>query len=417
MSNNESDILVLGAGPAGLMAALRAAERGCRVRLLEKSPKAGVKILMSGGTRCNLTHDTDPRGIIAAFGPSGRWLRNAVYDFPPGELIRLFNRYGVATKVEPGGKVFPVSDSAVDVRDALLRMVAEVNVDVRLREPALELERGGDGFLVRTSKSDYRAPRLIVTVGGQSYPGCGTTGDGYRWMAALGHRIIPPRPALVPILGGEPWMHDLSGITIPEASVAVRQQGARRPLESRTASLLLAHFGFSGPAAMDVSRAITVADSSDSVHLEINFAPPLNPESALHWIEQARAAGPKQKLAAVLSQRVPRRLADAIAQHAAADAAPLAEQPRTKLRLAAELVARCVQPVRGTKGFAKAEVTAGGVDLAEVNSRSMESRVVQGLYIAGELLDVDGLIGGYNFQAAFSTGHVAGNAAASSLQV
>lgn len=417
MSDNEADILILGAGPAGLMAALRAAERGCRVRLLEKSPKAGVKILMSGGTRCNLTHDTDPRGIIAAFGPAGRWLRNAVYDFPPAELIRQFNRYGVATKVEPGEKVFPASDSAVDVRDALLRMVAEVGVDLRLREPAIDLQRCGDAFSVRTGNAVYQAPRLIITVGGQSYPGCGTTGDGYRWMAALGHRIVPPRPALVPVLGGDPWMRELSGITIDEATVAVRQQGVRRPLESRTASLLIAHFGFSGPAAMDVSRAITAVDSADSVHLEINFAPALNAESAVAWIEQARAAGPKQKLAPLLAQRLPRRLAEAIARHVAADSVPLAEQPRARLRAAAELVVRCVQPIHGTKGFAKAEVTAGGVDLAEVNPRSMESRIVPGLYIAGELLDVDGLIGGYNFQAAFSTGHVAGKAAASSLQV
>src|SRR5262245_33802075 len=191
------DVAVLGAGAAGLVAAIRAAERGRRVVLLEKNRRPGVKILMSGGTRCNITQATDNRGIVEAYGPPGRFLHSALAALSVPDTIALFEAEGVPTKVEETGKVFPVSNRAADVLDALLRRLERSGARLRLEEPLRELARDEGGFRLTTSQGELRARRVILTTGGQSYPGSGTTGDGYRIAAGFGHRIVEPQPALV----------------------------------------------------------------------------------------------------------------------------------------------------------------------------------------------------------------------------
>jgi hypothetical protein len=195
MSDAGWEVVVLGAGAAGLMAAIAAAEAGRRTLLLEKNRRAGVKILMSGGTRCNLTHATDNRGIVEAFGPPGRFLHSALAAFSVEDTVSFFEAEGVATKVEETGKVFPVSDSAKDVLDALIRRLNRSGAVLALEEPVRDLEPGEGGWVVTTSRRVLRVPKVILTTGGQSYPGSGTTGDGYALLSRLGHRIIPPRPA------------------------------------------------------------------------------------------------------------------------------------------------------------------------------------------------------------------------------
>src|SRR5262245_36452236 len=206
------DVVVIGAGAAGLLAAARAAERGRRTLLLEKNRKPGVKILMSGGTRCNITHATDNHGIVEAFGPPGRFLHSALAALSVEDTVALFEAEGVATKVEETGKVFPVSNRAADVLEALLDRLRRSQADLALEEPLLDLTRTEGGFLLATSKRQVQAPRVILTTGGQSYPGSGTTGDGYGFVARLGHTIVPPRPALVPITVNAPWVAGLRGI-------------------------------------------------------------------------------------------------------------------------------------------------------------------------------------------------------------
>src|SRR5689334_14361007 len=215
------DVIVIGAGAAGLLAATRSAERGKQTLLLEKNRKPGVKILMSGGTRCNITHNCDAAGIIAAFGSAGPFLHSPLAALGPQELIDLLEAEGLATKIEEGGKIFPQSDRAFDVLDALLRRFRRSGADLALDEPAVAIEKTADPFALTTSRRTIVCEKLILTTGGKSYPGCGTTGDGYRWLAELGHTIRRPRPALVPLISDEVWVRDLKGITVPDVLLRV----------------------------------------------------------------------------------------------------------------------------------------------------------------------------------------------------
>jgi predicted Rossmann fold flavoprotein len=401
------DVVVVGAGAAGLVGAVAAAESGRRVLLLEKNRRPGVKILMSGGTRCNLTHATDERGIVAAFGPPGRFLHSALAAFGVRRTIDFFEGEGVATKVEATGKVFPVSNKAVDVLEALLRRLRQSGATLVAEEPLRELEPAAEGFRLVTPARVLTAGRVLVTTGGQSYPGSGTTGDGYGWATSLGHTIIPPRPALTPITVTDEWVSDLRGITVPDAGVRVIDGG--RVLASGRGSMLFAHFGLSGPVILDLSRVVSGHSEPRRLALELDLLP-ATPEPALdeHLRVESSAAGKKQ-LAAVLAAHLPRRLCETLLVLAGlpADrrAAALPRADRARLVAAAK---RLRVGVRGTLGFGRAEVTAGGVALDEVDSRTLQSKRVAGLYIAGELLDLDGPIGGYNFQAAWSTGWLAG---------
>lgn len=417
------EAIVVGAGAAGLVAAFRAAERGRQVLLLEKNRRPGVKILISGGTRCNLTHDTDNQGIVAAFGPAGRFLHSALAALGVDDTLALFAAEGLATKVEPTGKIFPVSDRATDVLAALVRRLERSGATLATAEPLVEVVRQPSAengeFLLTTPHRQLRTARLIVTTGGQSYPGSGTTGDAYRWAAAFGHTIVPPRPALVPITTDLPWVRELSGITLPDVRVRVLQpksgepaasSAAREVLAERRGSLLFTHFGLSGPVALDVSRAVSGHQQPRSLTLECDLLPSQTEAEFSDWLRSQCAAAGKRLAPTILPETLPRRLTDCLLAEAriAQDrrAAELTREERSRLTQAAK---HLPIPLSGTLGFKKAEVTAGGVALNEVDSRTMESKLVPGLYLAGEVLDLDGPIGGYNFQAAWSTGWLAGS--------
>ncbi len=402
------DAVIVGAGAAGLMAAIHAAERGRRALLLEKGKKPGVKILMSGGTRCNITHDCDARGIIEAFGPNGKFLHSALAALGPRETVSFFNGEGVLTKVEETGKIFPVSNRAVDVLEALLRRLQRSGASLAIGEPATGIRKLAEGgFEVTTPRREVTCEHVLITSGGKSYPGCGTTGDGYAWAATFGHTIVPTRPALVPLTVQADWIGELRGITLPDVNLKVIDNG--KPVTARRGSMLFAHFGLTGPAPLDVSRAVSGHPQPTSLILEIDFLPSV-PESEFdEFLRSESLASGKKQLAVVLAEELPRRLCDQLlvqcGQALDRKAAALAKPDRQKLVAA---VKRMRLPLRGTLGFEKAEVTAGGVNLAEVDSRTMQSKLVPGLYFAGEVLDLDGWIGGYNFQSAWSTGWLAG---------
>ncbi|MEO1617315.1 MAG: aminoacetone oxidase family FAD-binding enzyme [Planctomycetota bacterium] len=431
--NRPLRIVVIGAGAAGLVAAAEASLRmgqgneglPSEIVLLEKNRKTGVKILMSGGTRCNITQDTDARGIAAAFGKSGRFLQKSVGAFPPEDVVRMFHRLGVATKVEETGKIFPKSDRALHVRDALQQQAIAAGVQIRLKASVGEVVPTAAGWRVGLSadgsdgEGSIECDRVIITAGGRSWPGCGTTGDAYDWLRGLGHTIVRPRPALVPLVGGSDWTKSLSGLTLDDCIASVYRRDdwkgvpskKRKPLVSRRSSWLFTHFGFSGPAAMDVSGAMTAAKQFEETRCVVDFLPEIAVESLA---DELRSGGGRRRVSTVLAQWLPNRFAASLAEQSGGDIT-LAELSKQQFERLVAAMKYSELPVHGTRGFEKAEVTAGGVAVGEVDSRTMQSRLHRGLYIAGEVLDVDGWIGGYNFQAAFSTGRAAGIAAADSL--
>ena len=403
---DETEIAILGAGAAGLFAATRAAERSRRTLLLEKNRKPGTKILMSGGTRCNLTQATDRRGIVEAFGRQGRFLHSALAVLGPEELVAIFEAEGVPTKVEPTGKIFPVSDRSVDVVEALKRMLQRSGAELRLGSPVQTIEREGDQFVIGTLGGEVVAEKIVLTSGGQSYPGCGTTGDGYAWAKQLGHKIVPPRPALVPLLSEAAWVQELSGVTVPDVGLQIidSDEPKAKPQAAGRGSFLFTHFGLSGPVVMDVSRAVTARPDSGGWVALCDFLPTMNEQQL-----SDRIAAGKQTAFAVVTEWLPKRLVEALFVEAEVPldcrVAELSKKRRNQLL---QVLKRIPIPIRGSQGFKKAEVTAGGVDLREVDSKTMQSKLCPNLYFAGEILDLDGPIGGYNFQAAFSTGWLAG---------
>lgn len=413
---NDQPLVIIGAGAAGLCAAISAAEAGARVLLLEKNPHAGIKILMSGGTRCNITQNTDNRGIIRAYGEQGKFLHSALATLSVEESIALFENEGVATKIEETNKIFPVSNRASDVVDALVRRLKRTNAELRLKAPVTTLAREGDEFAITTPTETLRTARLILTSGGKSYPGSGTKGEGYAWAEALGHTIVPTRPALVPLTTNTEWVKDLRGITLADVQVSIMEghpEADAKPLATRRSSLLFAHFGMTGPAALDVSRAVSGHPKKSSLVAELDLFPDQKEHQFEERLRAQSVAFGRATLLAWLVEGIPRRIAELILQQAnVPPERKLAELGKEERRRIVRLCKHWPLPLTGTLGFEKAEVTAGGVALDEVDSRTMQSKFVPGLYFAGEILDLDGPIGGYNFQAAWSTGWLAGMSAA-----
>ena len=415
------DVIIVGGGAAGLWAAGTAAARGKQVLVLEKNNKAGVKILMSGGTRCNITHHCDSRKIAEAFGKNGRVLLSVLSRLSPQDVVRQIEQEGVATKVEETGKVFPASDRAIDVRDAIVRRLTREGASL-VTGAAVQSVRpaaiAGAGFEVvvqvqAQSAMNLTCDSVLLTSGGLSYSGCGTNGDGYPWAQGMGHTITPLRPALTPLLSHEAWVHELSGITLDDAEVTARVIGAdakMAKLERATSrgGLLWTHFGCSGPTAMNVSRCFSDLQSHSPASMLVDLLPDLSREACEQWLIDA-AKESNRTITNVLSQRIPKRLASALVAIAGSTNDVHTSELSKKIRnsLVERLKALSV-PIHGTRGYPKAEVTAGGVALGEVNFQDMQSRKTPGLFFAGEILDLDGPIGGFNFQAAWSTGHTAG---------
>jgi predicted Rossmann fold flavoprotein len=407
------EVIVIGGGAAGLMAAARAAQRQRRTLLLEKKRRAGAKILMSGGSRCNLTHSLDVRGFVQAFGTQGLFLHSALAALGPDQLVDLMEAEGVRTKIEPTGKIFPESDRADDVLAALLARLDRSGCTLATDEPVQSITPYSGGLRVVTARQTLRADAVVLATGGQSYPSSGSTGDGYQWAAGLGHTIVPPRPALVPVTSDSRWVLGLQGIAVPDVGVQVlqRSDSTSRPvcLADRRGSLLFTHFGATGPAVMDVSRAISGHQQPRRLLLRCDFLPDRRAEAfETEFQEECRVAG-RRSVPGIVGRHVPKRLAETIVAQAGIDpmrrAAEVSRHERQRL---VQWLKQFDIPVSGTLGFNKAEVTAGGVALNEIDSHTMESRLVPGLFFAGEIMDIDGPIGGFNFQAAFSTGWLAG---------
>ena len=392
-------LAVVGAGAAGLAAGIFAAEAAParRIVLLEGAGKLGAKILIAGGGRCNVTHETVRPEDFHGARP---FVRNVLAAFDAGAAARWFESLGVPLKREPTGKLFPVSDRARDVLDALVRRCGELGVEIRSRAKVAAVSAEAGAFRI---DGDLAARRVILAAGGRSVPATGSDGSGHAIARALGHAVTPTFPAIVPLLLGERFFHaSLAGVS-HEVELVVRVGG--KVADRRTGSLLWTHFGVSGPVVLDASRT-WVGHPGATVHLSVFPGEPF--EGVERWLLDER-----RTIGNALADRLPARVGEAIARHAEVDpqarAARIARDERRRL---VHALTALELPVVGDRGWNHAEVTAGGVPLAEVDFRTMESRRVPGLHFAGEILDCDGRIGGFNFQWAWSTGYLAGRGAA-----
>ena len=413
------DVLVVGGGPAGLMAAGQAALNGCRTLLIEKMDRPGRKLLLTGKHRCNLTNAAPIDEALAQFNKGGRFLKGVFYRFYNQELRGFFRELGVPTIEQRGGRIFPASENAKDVVNALLAW-CEKNSVVIVTETHLEelLIDGNQIYGVRTSRGDYSARAVILATGGKAYPGTGSTGDGLAFARLAGHSIQPLRPSLVPLTTAGSVAQDLQGLSLSNilASVYINQ----KLVNQLFGELMFTHFGISGPVILTLSREIVVAlDENKDVQIGIDLKPALSRETLdARLMRDIQLLGSKQ-FSSLLGGLLPKKLIPVCT-----DQTGIPWEKKNSQITAGErktlmdwLKGNFIFQVTGHKGFEQAIITAGGVNTNEVNPRTMESKLVRGLYFAGEILDVDANTGGFNLQAAFSTGWAAGRAAGSTSEV
>jgi len=411
---SQRHIVVVGAGPAGLLAAGEAAGRRARVTLLEKMRHPGRKLRISGKGRCNLTNTAELPEFIGHFGENGRFLRQAFARFFSKELIAFFESLGVAVKVERGGRVFPAGDDATEVVDALIAWVQRQGVEVRPTAPVASLNisaRAVQGVTLEDGTT-IPADAVILTTGGKSYPATGSTGDGYRLAGKVGHTVVPPRPALVPLETTGPTAPRLQGLSLKNVEASLHIEGRRTAREF--GEMLFTHYGLSGPIILTLSRqAVDALADGKSVSISIDLKPALDEQKLDARLQREISAHGQRQYSSLLKELLPAKMIPVFSDICETSSEkPLNQITVAERRRLRDTLKRLEFEVVGHRGFNEAIVTAGGVNLSEVNPRTMESRLVNGLFIAGELLDLDGDTGGYNLQAAFSTGWLAGRSAA-----
>ncbi|MBX7224054.1 MAG: NAD(P)/FAD-dependent oxidoreductase [Blastocatellia bacterium] len=401
-----TDILIIGAGAAGLMTAIWAARTNPnhQITVLEGARKIGAKLLISGGTRCNVTHAQVDETAFA--GSSRPAIKKVLRRFDVPQTITFFREIGVELKTEDTGKLFPTSDSAKTVLNALLREAERLGVRLKFPCRVEAIRRTEAGFLVSGPWGELEAIKIVLATGGKSLPKTGSDGKGYGLARSLGHSLTERIfPALVPLLLPQHYfLRELSGLTVP-ATLEVRLSNGKR-LHSFTNSTLCTHFGLSGPAILDISRYFLDEQSRQpDVQLIVNWLPGTTSEACEASLLQAG----KHSVLTHLREHLPERLLRALCEQAGVEPATLCNQlGREQRKNLVRFLTALPLPITGNRGFEFAEVTAGGIPLAEIHLNTMESRITPGLFLCGEICDVDGRIGGFNFQWAWASGYIAG---------
>ena len=414
------DVVVIGAGAAGLAASIFAAEatangdRPQRIVLLDSAKTIGAKILVSGGGRCNVTHE-----IVTPtdFFGNRHIIKNVLAAFPVQATIDWFASLGVELKREETGKLFPVTDKARTILTALANRCRELGVTIRPDHRVTGIEGpSGSGFVLRHTRGTMRASKVILATGGRSIPKSGSDGFGYSLAHQLGHHVTATVPALVPLVLEDTMFHKtLSGIS-HDVELTTVVKG--RIVDCRTGSFLWTHFGISGPVVMDASRFWCLAqEREEAVAVYGNVLSGQNLEQVREWFMEQMRDNPRRSLVKTLAQRLPQRFAEAVIHHLGCEVhTTIAQLPRKDRDHILTALTRFRFPIVQDRGWNYAEVTAGGVPLEEISFRTMESRLVPGLYLIGEILDCDGRIGGFNFQWAWATGWIAGRAVSAGVR-
>ncbi len=413
---SDGRIIVIGGGAAGMMAAGQAAARGAEVILIEKMNRLGSKIAISGKGRCNLTNAGDIADFVKFYPGNGKFLYASLKEFDNQQLIEFFQQYGVKTKIERGGRVFPETDEAEAVVKALKRFLAKTGVKIILgktvKELILEEKRNGIGLRLTPNREVLKADAVIVATGGVSYPGTGSTGDGYLFAEKVGHKVINPLPSLVPLRTLEQWPKELKGLALKNVEASIWVDGVRKDKEF--GEMLFTHFGISGPVILTLSRiASNALQTKKKVEVKINLKPALTTEQLDLRLQRDFNKYHNKQLKNSLEDLLPKSIIPIIVRLSEIQPEKIINQlNKEERKRLCRLLQELSLTVTGTLGMGTAIVTSGGVDVKQINPTTMESRLIKGLYWAGEVIDVDGITGGYNLQAAFSMGYKAGKAAA-----
>lgn len=417
------EVIVIGGGPAGLFASVWAAKKGCKVKVLEKRERPARKLLITGKGRCNLTNNADVQELIDNVPGNGEFLYSAFYSFTNYQLIEFFNKIGVKTKVERGGRVFPESDKAMEVVDALIKQVKENDVELicnaEVEDIFVENQRV-NGVILKDGRK-IKCGAVIISTGGMSYPATGSTGDGYRMAKKLGHKIETPKPSLVPLETKEKWVKNIMGLSLKNVAISLQYKN-KKPLYEDFGEMLFTHFGVSGPIIISSSRHLLdiffmngSRVNSEDVKLHIDLKPALSIEKLDERLQRDFVKYSNKQFKNSLQDLLPSKLIPIIIDLSGISPDKLTNQitKAERIRLA-ELLKKLTLTVKGFRPIEEAIVTAGGVNTDEVNPSTMESKIIKGLFFAGEVIDVDAYTGGFNLQIAFSTGYVAGVSAAES---
>jgi len=406
------DVIVVGGGPAGLMAAGTAAGQGKKVLLLEKNNSLGRKLLITGKGRCNLTNNTDQEGLLANIPGNPSFLYSAFYTFGSQELISFYEGLGVNLKTERGNRVFPASDKALDIVQALVRYVKKQKADIRLNEPVSEIKLLPEDIkeVVASSGRSYKCRKLILATGGLSYPGTGSTGDGYKFARNMGHKVTKLSPSLVPLKTQESWVHELQGLGLKNVGVKVSLGG--KLLYQDFGEVMFTHYGISGPVTLSASRYLTDCfnkSEAEPAIFSIDLKPALDHSALDKRLIRDLEKYKNKDFQNSLNDLLPQKMIPVIVELSGIPAGKKSNSVTKEERRNLGMILKELKfHITGPVGFNEAVITVGGVSVDEIKPGSMESKLVPGLYLAGELLDVDGYTGGFNLQIAFSTGYLAG---------
>ncbi|WP_462132048.1 BaiN/RdsA family NAD(P)/FAD-dependent oxidoreductase [Veillonella tobetsuensis] len=403
-------IVVIGGGAAGLMAAVIAGREGARVILLEKMNMVGKKMGITGKGRCNITNSADISDFIKNTPGNGKFLYGAYERFSNVDLLALLHEWGLKTKVERGGRVFPESDSALEVRNLFMKMLKEYNVTVHLNEAVTKIVTKDNVVTgVVTTKESYACEAVIIATGGASYPLTGSTGDGYRLAEGVGHSITDIRPSLVPIVTEESWVKDIMGLSLRNVEVSIVSK--EKVQAKMFGEMMFTHFGVTGPTILSLSHTVGKLlrkKKTAPIAVSINLKPALTAEVLDKRLQKDFDLYSKKQLANGMKDLLPSNLIPIIISLAKLDPAkPINQITKEERQQLCHVLQHMTLTVKGLRPVEEAIVTAGGISIKEFNPKTMESKLVKGLYGAGEVLDIDAFTGGYNLQAAFSTGYVA----------
>jgi len=401
--------IVIGGGPAGLISAYYSAMNGDKVILIEQNEKIGKKMFITGKGRCNITNDCDPEEFLKNIITNSKFMYGSIYNFPPEKIMELLTSYGLNIKTERGRRVFPLSDKSSDVIKTLEQMCKDAKVDIHLNEKVLKITDNNCKIdKVYTTVSEYICDKVILCTGGISYPSTGSTGDGYIFAKKFGHNVISPKPALCPIVIKEQFCKDLQGLSLKNVTLTLKHKN--KIVYSELGEMIFTHFGISGPIVLSCSSYINKYDLKD-LSLTLDLKPGLTEEQLDLRIQRDFLKFKHKDLQNSLVELLPKSLIKVIIElsnipyYKKTDV--ITKQERKSLLDSIKSINLTITSLRPIK---EAIITSGGVDVKEINPKTMESKLVKGLYFAGEIIDVDALTGGYNLQIAYSTGYTAGNA-------